>query len=87
MWLIEDLVVVSAVVLSEVVGTTVEVELWIQKLQLLMLLDRLLLKMWVDEAVVVVSAVVLSEVVGTTVEVRVWIQKLQLLMLLDRLLL
>ncbi len=38
----EAVVVVSAVVLSEVVGT-VEVRVWILKLQLLMLLDRLLL--------------------------------------------
>ncbi len=42
MWFDEDLVVVSAVVLSEVVGTTVEVRVVDQKLQLLMLLDRLL---------------------------------------------
>ncbi len=39
----EAVFVVSAVVLSEVVGIVVEVKLWILKLQLLMLLDRLLL--------------------------------------------
>ncbi len=41
--MVDGCVVVSAVVLSEVVGTVVEVRVVDSELQLLMLLDRLLL--------------------------------------------
>ncbi len=42
----EAVVLFSAVVLSEIVGIAVEVRVVIQKLQLLILLDRLLFAMW-----------------------------------------
>ncbi len=61
----EAVVVVSAVVLSEVVGTTVEVRVVDSEVTAVDVVGSFVVVGVVDEAVVVVSAVVLSEVVGT----------------------